>query len=366
MKKIITLIAVALMALSTVAHDFEVDGIYYNINGTQATVTYQGDSYTSKAYSGNVTIPSTVTYDGTTYAVTAIGRTAFRSCSSLTSVAIPKSVTVIDNSAFYNCSGLASVNIPNAVTSINNYSFFGCSSLTSVTIPNAVTSIGEYAFRGCKGLTSVTIPKSVTSIGASAFNGCTGLLAVTSLRPEAVPLPQTTFSYGTTRSATLYIPAGSYDSYSQTDYWIAFDNVVELEYTANPSIAATAGEQMYAVNITAPEEDPEADLYYRVQYNGGEWSEWMPYTSEVVFTEFGTYMIEAYASADGKIESNSVFVGFALNESTTAVDELTSAKTVAGTRYYNMAGQEMSEADGMCIAVTTYTDGTTSAVKVMK
>ena len=32
----------------------------------------------------------------------------------------------------------------------------------------------------------------------------------------------------------------------------------------------------------------------------------------------------------------------------------------------NMAGQEMQEANGMTIVVTTYTDGTTSAVKVMK
>ena len=41
-------------------------------------------------------------------------------------------------------------------------------------------------------------------------------------------------------------------------------------------------------------------------------------------------------------------------------------KAVAGVRYFNMAGQEMQEANGMTIVVTTYTDGTTSAVKVMK
>ena len=50
----------------------------------------------------------------------------------------------------------------------------------------------------------------------------------------------------------------------------------------------------------------------------------------------------------------------------TDVDELNAAKTVAGVRYFNLAGQEMQEADGMTIVVTTYTDGTTSAVKVMK
>ena len=49
-----------------------------------------------------------------------------------------------------------------------------------------------------------------------------------------------------------------------------------------------------------------------------------------------------------------------------SVDELSEGKTVAGVRYFNMAGQEMQEANGMTIVVTTYTDGTTSAVKVMK
>ena len=55
--------------------------------------------------------------------------------------------------------------------------------------------------------------------------------------------------------------------------------------------------------------------------------------------------------------SKGIFVG---------VGEVDADKTVAGVRYFNMAGQEMSEANGMTIVVTTYTDGTTSAVKVMK
>ena len=50
----------------------------------------------------------------------------------------------------------------------------------------------------------------------------------------------------------------------------------------------------------------------------------------------------------------------------TGVDELVNGKTVAGVRYFNMAGQEMQEANGVTIVVTTYTDGTTSAVKVIK
>ena len=49
----------------------------------------------------------------------------------------------------------------------------------------------------------------------------------------------------------------------------------------------------------------------------------------------------------------------------TGIDEL-SGKAVSGVRYFNLAGQEMQQANGVTIVVTTYTDGTTSAVKVVK
>ena len=50
----------------------------------------------------------------------------------------------------------------------------------------------------------------------------------------------------------------------------------------------------------------------------------------------------------------------------TAVDEVNAGKTVAGVRYFNMAGQEMAQPSGLAIQVITYSDGTTSAVKVIK
>ena len=49
-----------------------------------------------------------------------------------------------------------------------------------------------------------------------------------------------------------------------------------------------------------------------------------------------------------------------------AVDELNSEKTVANVRYYNVAGQELAQPEGMTIQVTTYTDGTTNTTKVVK
>ncbi len=181
MKRItqIILLLALLLPVTAAAYDFEVDGIYYNINGNEAIVTYQqyaNYSYQSD-YNGDVNIPESVTYNGTTYTVASIGNSAFRDCSGLTSITIPNSVISIGSSAFYGCSGLTgSLTIPNSVTSIGSSAFYGCSGLTgSLTIPNSVTSIEWGTFKNCSGLTNINIPKSVETINSNAFVGCNSL-----------------------------------------------------------------------------------------------------------------------------------------------------------------------------------------------
>ena len=169
-----TLILSVLFSISASAGVVEVDGIYYDISETTATVTY-GDN----EYSGDIVIPESITYENSKYSVTSIGDWAFSYCTGLTSITIPNSVTSIGNYTFFGCSGLTSVTIPNSVTSIGDFAFYDCCCLTSITIPNSVTSIGNGAFSGCSGLTSITIPNSVTSIGELAFDECSGLTSIT-------------------------------------------------------------------------------------------------------------------------------------------------------------------------------------------
>ena len=175
-KQLLMTIAVLLCSATASAHDFEVDGIYYNVTSTSNStveVTYKGsypDGYNE--YTGSVVIPSSISYNGKNYSVTSIGYDAFSRCSGLTSITIPNSVTSIGDYAFRFCSSLTSITIPNSVTSIGDYAFTGCNGLTNITIPNSVTSIGKSAFIGCSGLTSITIPNSVTSIGSYTFYRC--------------------------------------------------------------------------------------------------------------------------------------------------------------------------------------------------
>ena len=221
--RFLTLVLTLLSAVGAWAYDFEVDGIYYSYGSSNKVyVTYERypqvwsdiPAYTS--LSGEITIPSSVSYNGQIYSVTRIGGNAFQNCSALTSVTIPNSVTSIGGNAFQNCSALTSITIPNSVTSIEGSAFTDCSALTNVyyngsvtdwcqidfsdmssnplsgaklyinnqlvtdlVIPDEVTTIKDFAFFGYTSLTSVTIGNSVTSIGSDAFGDCSALTSVT-------------------------------------------------------------------------------------------------------------------------------------------------------------------------------------------
>ena len=224
MKRILILICTLLCANVLLAQTrFWIGDLQYEVTSTNPA---EVEVYDANSSITTANIPSTVTYQETTYSVTTIERFAFYGCSSLTSVTIPENVTFIGEEAFRDCSSLTTLNfnakncviysigipcfsssistinigdsveripayfvsycdnivnidIPNSVTSIGEEAFFRCYSLTSVTIPNSITSIGGWAFEFCSSLTSIDIPNSVTSIGNEAFSCCSSLTSIT-------------------------------------------------------------------------------------------------------------------------------------------------------------------------------------------
>ena len=244
--RILCVLITAFISLSAFAYDFEQDGFYYNIlSATDKTVSVTSQNTSSpynsaENYSGRISIPVEVSYNGVTYKVTAISDNAFNGCSSLTKIGIhsgikdvgerafygcksmttcnimsqlteikpytfyqcnalrgmllPYSLTTIGKSAFSCCSSLVVVNMNEGITIIDESAFFGCSQLQEVTIPQSVTTIGKYAFESCTNLKKITLPDRMTEIGTEAFSSCSSLESITI--PEGITeLPQLLFKF---------------------------------------------------------------------------------------------------------------------------------------------------------------------------
>lgn len=282
-------------AMEAKSGEFTVDGIWYyytNEDDDEVEVMYNK----SGEYSGDVVIPSTVTYNGKQYTVTKIRTGAFLFETGLTAVTIPNSMTSIDSHAFHGCSNLEKVIwnarnaqdflqentsyyymhpfssceqltdfafgdeveyipanlcyqltslknlvIGNSVTNIGSSAFEGCTGLTEVTIPNSVTSIGSSAFNGCTQMESVTIGEKVESIGESAFARCNRLAIVTS---KAMTPPQIWVTTFDDYFIPLYVPAGCKPKYTETKHWRNFTDIRETGVTLHTVTANATDETM--------------------------------------------------------------------------------------------------------------------------
>ena len=221
-KKLLLSFFAMLVPLLSNAHDFEENGVYYQIDNynKEAYVCCKNFNVNSAAYKGDVIIPNSIVYNGLTYNVTMINSSAFKYCSELKSVSIPSSIKKIGLYAFKGCRDLTAVyindleawckiefayidreedstnesnplhfakrlflngeevvnlEIPNTITSIRRFAFYGCTGIKTVNIPNTVISIEEGAFEKCEGISSITIPNSVVNMGKCSFSGCLNL-----------------------------------------------------------------------------------------------------------------------------------------------------------------------------------------------
>lgn len=252
------------------AYDFEVNGIYYHITSLQdktVEVTYQNNSQTAtSSYTGEITIPNFVSYNNTTYTVTAIGDWAFCRCSSLIELHLPSSIEKIGSYAFFNCTELLPFAIPEKVSFIGNRAFYGnskftissnliyldnylvsaidknqkdysipegtkwigsmafsgFSTMTSITIPSSVVSIGNHAFKNCTNLSVITIPIEIQEIGYFAFEGCSNLKEITVhwITPPAIE--SGVFNGVNKGECVLHVPYGTKAQFQESAEWGSF------------------------------------------------------------------------------------------------------------------------------------------------
>lgn len=222
--KTLFLLLGASSALSAVAYDVHVGDGYYNLDKSTGTaaLTYLEfySTANAKAYVGDVVIPATFEFEGTTYTVTSVDSRTFYECRELTSLELPAPIVEIRNNAFFNCTNLKSIKLPEQLATLEYSSFQGCSALEYIELPSSLLTINNatftdcsslrevkftrqrtigpnafrdcvsladlefpqtlakidhHAFAGCTSLTSIVVPDGVTDILTSAFQGCTGI-----------------------------------------------------------------------------------------------------------------------------------------------------------------------------------------------
>lgn len=205
------------------------ESLTWTLDGTgMLTISGSGDMYDYDCYDTPWNQYREIIYNVVvTEGVTAIGKSAFWCCESLTSIALPSSLTAIGRFSFSHCTSLESVTIPASVDAIDVRAFSGCDSLTafsvatgntayqvingvlfsadgktliaypsgstSVTysIPNSVVCVEDYAFGHSDNLAEIIIPQSVTSLGEASFSECKSLVTV------VLPTSVTAINYAT-------------------------------------------------------------------------------------------------------------------------------------------------------------------------
>jgi len=108
----------------------EVDGLAYYVDTNKQTAEFTSSGY---QYSGEVVIPSSIDYEGNSYAVTSISSQAFQGSESITAVTIPGSIVSIGEQAFEECNGLTTITT-NIGEPFAIYNVFPANVLTSATL----------------------------------------------------------------------------------------------------------------------------------------------------------------------------------------------------------------------------------------
>ena len=242
------------------AETYTVNSAAVSVNDSYRYTVNSDKTVTITKYTGresNVNIPQSIGGKS----VREIGAYAFKDCTSIKSVSIPKSIRTINGNAFIGCTNLQSfktddsssfttVNgvlfnksktvlklypngrsgaytVPSGVTTIDKYAFSECNKLTAVTIPGSVKTIEFNAFAYCLGLKKLTLNNGLTTLKIAAFNGCKNLTAIN--LPESVAVIEK-YAFSSCRSLkSIVIPK----KVTELNFSL-FEGCTALEYVRLP------------------------------------------------------------------------------------------------------------------------------------
>lgn len=151
------------------------DGVRFRVKDGKAAVTVQFCQPSD--WDRSLTIPDTLTVDGTEYPVTAVDDYALYNLyfGTLTGstrhrpLILGKNIETIGGYAFYDCNiKVLDFNGTQKLTSIGEYAFYGLE-VASITFPASLQKIGQYAFAESK-VYEVIFNSGVVYIGSRAFN----------------------------------------------------------------------------------------------------------------------------------------------------------------------------------------------------
>ncbi len=238
MKKRFTFLVAALMAVTAIWAQTEVDGIYYEILDTAAKtaqVVSHVDIIPDKngVKSGNyaqaaITIPAEVELEGTKYAVTALADYAFMKCANLAELTLPNTLRACGKGVFNGTSKLTELELPEGLTSIGLWAI-QWSGIKKVTIPSTVTSFkfasfGQSDSSGSK--LEEIIYNSATALSASIFQNTTTLKQVTCTQATPPNVDANTFKSASLDFMILYVnDAAAVEAYGKADIWKDFGEI---------------------------------------------------------------------------------------------------------------------------------------------
>lgn len=154
----------------------------------------------------HINIPDNVTY---------IGDEAFRRCVILTSVRLPQNIEILERGLFSLCFKLKEVVVPGKVKEIRRDAFGFCTDLETVMLPEGLQVIDRGVFWHCESLKTITIPSTVTRFGDFVFWGCDSLTDVYMLNPEP---PRITDIFAKLH-IRIHVPAAAVEKYRTAQYW---------------------------------------------------------------------------------------------------------------------------------------------------